>query len=89
MADSDEQTRLFRVWKTVHSMLQDRGYLVEQQFLDMTIETFKDRFSTGSLREQLTILNSKRDDQQDRIFVFFVDEPKITIPVLNKYAQRM
>jgi DNA-directed RNA polymerase I, II, and III subunit RPABC1 len=87
--DTDEQTRLFRVWKTIHGMLNDRGYVIAQANLELTIEGFREKYDQGSLREMLTLLASKRDDPQCRIYVFFIEEAKITIPILNKYAKRM
>ena len=87
--DSDEVTRLYHVWKTVQGMLNDRGYVVNQSNLNMNIDEFRSRFDTGSSREALTVLSSKTDEEENRIFVFFTDEAKITIPVLNTYAKRM
>jgi hypothetical protein len=35
---------LFQIWKTVTQMLLDRGYLVPQSEIDMTLDDFINRF---------------------------------------------
>ncbi|CAO3642554.1 unnamed protein product [Cunninghamella echinulata] len=42
---NNEVTRLWRVFRTTHQMVHDRGYLVSQFELDMELETFKRTFA--------------------------------------------
>ena len=51
-----EASRLFRVYKTVSSMLTKRGYMVSREMRDMTPMNFTDRFGEFPSREGLTIL---------------------------------
>lgn len=45
-ADRDT-VRLWRVHKTVHQMVHDRGYVVSQAELDMSLPEFLQTFTTG------------------------------------------
>jgi len=88
------ETRLYRVYKTLIELLNDRGYLVAQE--DISEEVFIERFkltpnASGVIsRESLFLLHSKRDDPSEQIFVFFPDEEKkVGIATINRYLQRM
>lgn len=89
--DTEEITRLYRVWKTIHAMLGDRDFAINQMNVEMSLDEFRKKFEqgTGSGRADLILLHSKKDDPNTKIFVFFTDDAKITIPVLNNYAKRM
>ena len=51
-----EASRLFRVYKTVSSMLTKRGYMVSREMREMTPMSFTERFGEFPSREGLTIL---------------------------------
>ena len=53
---SPEVSRLFRVYKTISSMLGKRGYMVPREMRDMTPASFTERFGDFPTREGLTIL---------------------------------
>lgn len=74
---------------TIMTMLHDRGYLVSQRELDMTLDQFRANFGDNPDRNELTILVSSKDDQQNQLFVFFPDEPKVGMNTVTKYAERM
>ncbi len=42
--DNPEVTTMWRVRKTIHAMLAERGYLLTQDDMSMTIEDFKATF---------------------------------------------
>lgn len=47
-----ETTRLWRVCKTVHQLVHDRGYVVSQAELEMSLQEFINTFApTGSVLE--------------------------------------
>ncbi len=47
-----ETSRLWRVHKTVHQLVHDRGYVVSQAELEMTLQEFASTFApTGSVLE--------------------------------------
>ena len=51
-----EASRLFRVYKTVSSLLTKRGYMVSREMREMTPASFTHRFGEYPSREGLTIL---------------------------------
>ena len=53
---SPEASRLFRVYKTISSMLSKRGYMVSREMREMTPMDFTNRFGEFPSREGLTIL---------------------------------
>ncbi|PKU63532.1 DNA-directed RNA polymerases II and IV subunit 5A [Dendrobium catenatum] len=89
MSSEEETTKLFRVWKTTLEMLRDRGFLVLDSEINMSMREFLDRFGEYFKRENLDMFKTKKDDPNDRIFVFFPNEPKLTIKVAKRYAERM
>jgi DNA-directed RNA polymerase I, II, and III subunit RPABC1 len=47
-----ETTRLWRVHKTIHQLVHDRGYTVSQAELEMSLSEFTSTFApTGSVLE--------------------------------------
>lgn len=80
--------RLFRIRKTCYALLSKRGYNVPMDDLEMSAETFLARFGDFPARENLTILVGKRDDAENRMFVFF-PESDVGVPQCKTYAQRM
>ena len=51
-----DASRLFRVYKTISSMLHKRGYMVPREMREMTPLTFTQKFGEHPSRESLTIL---------------------------------
>lgn len=51
-----DASRLFRVYKTVASMLNKRGYMVPRDMREMTSTSFAAKFGESPSRESLTIL---------------------------------
>ncbi|XP_020592510.1 DNA-directed RNA polymerases II and IV subunit 5A-like [Phalaenopsis equestris] len=89
MSSSEETAKLFRVWKTALEMLRDRGFLVLDSEIKMSRLEFLDKFGENFKREDLDMLKTKEDDPNDRIFVFFPNEPKLNVSVTRRYAERM
>lgn len=50
-ANEKEIARLWRVQKTVHHMMHDRGYLVSQTELDMSLDEFAHQFAPNGIVE--------------------------------------
>lgn len=51
-----DASRLYRVYKTISSMLDKRGYMVSREMRDLTPLDFTQRFGEFPSREGLTIL---------------------------------
>lgn len=43
-AGDRESARLWRAWRTVHEMVQDRGYTLSDEEVKISLEDFKDRY---------------------------------------------
>ena len=96
----DELSLLFRVYKTVVKMLRKRKYLITEDAGASTYEEFLEKYSESTVpsasgddsvvnRETLTLLASALDDPNDRIFVFFPQDPKVGIKPIRVYSERM
>lgn len=89
MSNSDTANRLYRVRRTVHQMLRDRGFMVDLRDINLTEEEFKSKFGELPQRENMTILVQKRDDPTDQIFVFWPSDAKVGVKPIKRYMERM
>lgn len=87
-AQAPEAARLWRVRKTLLEMLRDRGYIVRQRDLDMSREEFVHEFGEHPRRDELEVLASHTENEDDSIIAFFPEE-KPGVKTLNTYVQRM
>lgn len=46
-AGEREAAKLWRAWRTVHEMVQDRGYQLTDDEVKISFEDFKEKFSNG------------------------------------------
>lgn len=56
VALNPEASQMFRVYKTISSMLEKRGYMVPKSMREMTPGQFKEKYGEYPSREALTIL---------------------------------
>jgi len=91
MADTiggpDEAARLWRINKTIHELVKDRGFQVSDDEIFMSLDTFKQQYanSGGSVdRNQLNFFTNHRDNPSDHIFVFFSDEKSVGVKTMRK-----
>lgn len=87
-----DTVRLWRVHKTIHQLVHDRGYVVSQPELDMTLSEFIQTFGSGNTvvdRSALNFLVQKRDDPNDQLFVFFPEELSVGVKPIRGYLERM
>lgn len=80
---------MFRVRKTCLKLLNKRGYIVDEEAINMSTEDFKGKFGENPSRENLTILVEKTDDPADQLFVFFPEDEKVGVKPIKTYCQRM
>eukprot|EP00124_Ichthyophonus_hoferi_P002800 Ihof_evm3s208 gene=Ihof_evmTU3s208 len=81
--------RLWRVRKTLFQMCYDRGYLVSQTELDMTLEEFRAHHGDDPQRSELTIFVANKDDVANKLYVFFPEDDKIGVGPIKTYFERM
>ncbi|RZC67745.1 hypothetical protein C5167_011436 [Papaver somniferum] len=89
MATDEDITRLYRIRRTVMQMLNDRGYLVGDFELKETRAQFLSKFGDNLKREDLDIKKQKRNDNDEQIYVFFPEEPKVGVKTMKTYTNRM
>mmetsp|Transcript_20361 Transcript_20361/g.52857 ORF Transcript_20361/g.52857 Transcript_20361/m.52857 type:complete len:217 (-) Transcript_20361:108-758(-) len=95
IVDKKETYVLFRIWRTLKQMCNDRGYLVLDEDLSITLEQWKERFGDKPITEQkpmrreLTFLVQHQDDESNRLYVFFPDNDKVSIDDLKTYHKKM
>lgn len=87
--DTAELYKMWRVRRTVLQLCHDRGYLIVQDELDETFEAFKSKFNGQPTRDELTVLCAHNNNLDDKMYVFFPEDPKIGIKVVQCYASRM
>eukprot|EP00878_Enallax_costatus_P002337 GHUV01002513.1.p1 GENE.GHUV01002513.1~~GHUV01002513.1.p1 ORF type:complete len:203 (+),score=55.42 GHUV01002513.1:403-1011(+) len=75
----DHLTKMYTVRKNCAQMLQDRGYMVHEDDMTMTLEGFRDKFGDVPQKGDLTLLCPLLDDPTDKIFVFFPDAAKVGV----------
>uniref|UniRef100_A0A7S1N9M2 DNA-directed RNA polymerases I, II, and III subunit RPABC1 n=1 Tax=Eutreptiella gymnastica TaxID=73025 RepID=A0A7S1N9M2_9EUGL len=99
MSHSAEVYRMFRVFKTLFEMLHDRGYAVQDQDLNLTVDRFKRErcLLEGDgdqaqhrlkARSSLWLLHRKLTTGEG-IFVFFPEDPKMGVKPIRAYHDRM
>ncbi|KAJ3328255.1 hypothetical protein HDU76_010308, partial [Blyttiomyces sp. JEL0837] len=79
------------VYRTVHEMVHDRGYLVGENELQMSLEEFKNdhvKMGTSVDRSGLTFLVEHKDEH-DQLLVFFCEDETVGIKPIKKICERM
>ena len=87
-----ETVRLWRVHKTAHHMVHDRGFVVSQAELDMTLPEFVSTFGVGNAvvdRSSLNFVVQSRSDPSSQLFVFFPEDPAVGVKTIRGYLERM
>lgn len=62
-AGERESARLWRAWRTVHEMVQDRGYELSEEEVKISLQDFKNKYTgdDGTIRyEGICALQTKR-----------------------------
>jgi len=88
MSDDDrEVARLWRINRTIHELVADRGYQASEEELTMDLQTFKEGFARNGLidRNQLNFFTHAVDDPSNQIFVFFSDEKNVSVKTMKKF----
>ncbi|EAU85541.2 DNA-directed RNA polymerase I [Coprinopsis cinerea okayama7 len=87
MADGDETARLWKVSKTIHELVKDRGFSVSDEEINMSLERFRQVYGNnmGVIdRNQLNFYTHHRLNPSDQIFVYFTEEPNVGVKAMRK-----
>ncbi|EIW57363.1 DNA-directed RNA polymerase RPB5 subunit [Trametes versicolor FP-101664 SS1] len=86
-ADQDESAKLWKVNRTIHELVKDRGFQVSDDEINMDLSTFRDHYAnqSGSVdRSQLNFFTNHRDNPSVQIFIFFTDEKSVGVKTMRK-----
>lgn len=95
MDNEKDNYKLWCIRKTLMKMIHKKGYEVEKDDLDQTLEQFKIQFvkhndRNVSVRSCLSTIHRPRFNKAVKpLITFFLDEPKIGTKTIKKYHQRM
>ncbi|KAF9046862.1 DNA-directed RNA polymerase RPB5 subunit [Hymenopellis radicata] len=87
MADSEEAAKLWKVNRTVHELVKDRGFQVSNDELQMDLNQFRETYAsqTGSIdRGQLNFFTNSVTNPTDQIFIYFSDEKSVGVKTMRK-----
>ncbi|KAF9484330.1 RPB5 subunit of DNA-directed RNA polymerase [Pholiota conissans] len=87
MGDIDETAKLWKVNRTVHELVKDRGFQVSDEEINMDLQRFRDSYANSSGvvdRQQLNFYTTSRTNPSDQIFVFFSDEKSVGVKSMRK-----
>ncbi|KAF9490781.1 RPB5 subunit of DNA-directed RNA polymerase [Pleurotus eryngii] len=84
--NGDESAKLWKVNRTIHELVNDRGFLVSEEEISMDLSTFRATYAPhGSLdRSQLNFFTSSKTNSTDQIFVFFTEERSVGVKTMRK-----
>ncbi|PFH53112.1 hypothetical protein AMATHDRAFT_138149 [Amanita thiersii Skay4041] len=86
MAEVDETAKLWKVNRTIHELVRDRGYLVSDEEINMDLHHFREHYATHSVvdRGRMNFFTSSRNDPTDQIFVYFSEEKSVGVKTMRK-----
>ncbi|KAI0711927.1 RPB5 subunit of DNA-directed RNA polymerase [Cerioporus squamosus] len=85
--EQEESARLWKVNRTIHELVKDRGFQVSDDEINMDLATFRSHYASQSGnvdRSQLNFFTNHRDNPMLQIFVFFTDEKSVGIKTMRK-----
>ncbi|RDB25809.1 DNA-directed RNA polymerases I, II, and III subunit RPABC1 [Hypsizygus marmoreus] len=88
MGDVDEAAKLWKVNRTIHELVKDRGFAVSDEEIYLDLATFKSQYTTNDSgavdRGRLNFYTSSRTNPSDQIFVFFSEEKSVGVKTMRK-----
>jgi len=89
---NEEDRNVARLWKvnrTIHELVSDRGFEVSEDELLMDLQSFREQYAPNGAvdRTRLNFFTNGKDDPEDQIFVFFSEEKNVSIKTMRKFLQ--
>ncbi|WFD01526.1 DNA-directed RNA polymerases II 24 kDa polypeptide (RNA polymerase II subunit 5) [Malassezia obtusa] len=87
MNEEREAARLWRINRTIHELVADRGYEVADEEINMDLDTFKAEMSTNGVidRNRLNFFTAHRDNPDERLFVFYSTERNVGVKTMRQF----
>ncbi|PWN27766.1 putative 25 kd subunit of DNA-directed RNA polymerases I, II and III [Jaminaea rosea] len=92
MADDERQiSRLWRVNRTIHELVKDRGFLVADNEIDMSLDQFKQDFaSSGSVdKAKLNFYTHLTTNPEDKILVYYAEDANVGIKAMRNFINTL
>ncbi len=92
MEDDRETVRLWRVNKTIHELVRDRGYQVADDEINIDLESFKAEYAPtgGSVdRTKLNFFTEHSEHENQRLFVFYSMERNVGVKTMRQFISIM
>ena len=83
----NELSRLYKIRKTLLKMISDRGYLVSSIEKELTYDKWKETFDNR--KKSMTLFSTKINDSSDRIYVEFLDAPKLGVEEISMFCEKI
>ncbi|BFZ55114.1 DNA-directed RNA polymerases II 24 kDa polypeptide (RNA polymerase II subunit 5) [Savitreella phatthalungensis] len=92
--DDRAVVRAYRVWKTVHQLVHDRGYAIAAEELELTIDQFRATYCSsvdGKLdKAKLTFFARGRESSGlGQIYVAFAQDPTVGIKEMRNFVDNL
>ncbi|BGP26474.1 DNA-directed RNA polymerases I, II, and III subunit RPABC1 [Rhodotorula toruloides] len=90
MADEAERetARLFRVSRTAHELVRDRGYAIADEEIGMSLDDFKRQYAGGGTAVDKAKINfsaAKEGAPEEQIYIFYAEEASVGIKTMRKF----
>ncbi|KIJ52613.1 hypothetical protein M422DRAFT_26186 [Sphaerobolus stellatus SS14] len=88
MSSDEDIARLWKVNRTIHELVKDRGFQVSDDEISMDLQSFRSIYvsQSGTMeRAQLNFFTNSRKDPSDQIFVFFTEEKSVGVKTMRKF----
>ncbi|GAA6007239.1 DNA-directed RNA polymerase core subunit RPB5 [Rhodotorula paludigena] len=83
-----EVARLFRVSRTAHQLVRDRGYAIAEEEIKMSLEDFRQQYAAGGTaidKAKINFSAQHSEVERDSIFVFYAEEASVGIKTMRKF----
>ncbi|AXA49764.1 DNA-directed RNA polymerases I, II, and III subunit RPABC1 [Malassezia restricta] len=87
MNDDREVARLWRINRTIHELVADRGYEVSEEELSVDLDTFKAEVSSNGIvdRNRMNFFTQHKDKPEERLFVFYSMERNVGVKTMRQF----
>lgn len=86
MEEDRQVARLWRVSKTIRELVRDRGYIITEDEINVSLDSFRSSHGgSGSVdRTQMNFFTTLADNPEEKLFVFFSPEPSVTTKIIRQ-----